>query len=299
LSFLGKGDQKMSRLFTTEDYQTITLRDGRRLGYIDCGDPDGRPLFYFHAFRFHKIGRLPHQTATRLGIRLIAPDRPGFGLSDFQPERTVLDWPRDVAQLANALRIKKFSVTGHSGGSPYAAVCAHQLPDRVRKAAMFSAIGWYQVPEKYKSAVGSLPPVYHLNRMFAAYTAKLYLKLSGRLGPTARVVGLAATPGAILMPTPLEFTQLVSDFGDSTSRARRIGAAWEVILYARPWGFSLEDIKPEMHVWHGDADRMVPAPLIRAMANLMPNCRANIMPGQNHFSLLSNHLADMLKAVVV
>ena len=288
----------MSRLFTTEDYQFITLRDGRQLGYIDCGDPGGRPLFYFHAFRFHRIGRLPHQTATRLGIRLIAPDRPGFGLSDFQPRRTLLNWADDVLQLANTLRIEKFSVTGHSGGSPYAAACAHQLPDRVRKAAMFSAIGWYHIPRKYKSSVGILPPYYHFNRIAAALAARVYLKVSGRLGPTARVVALAATPGAVLMPAPLEFTQLVSDIGDSTSRARRIGAAWEVVLYSRPWGFRLEDIKTEMHVWHGEADRMIPTPLIRAMANLMPNCRARFMPGENHFSLLSNYLADMLKAVV-
>jgi pimeloyl-ACP methyl ester carboxylesterase len=288
----------MGKLFATEDYQQIILRDGRRLGYLDCGDPTGRPLFYFHAFRFCKIGRLPHQTATRLGIRLIAPDRPGFGLSDFQPGRTLLDWASDVAELANALRIREFSVAGHSGGSPYAAVCAHQLPGRVRKAAMFSGVGWYDVPCQIKSAVGRLPLSYHFSRIAAAWAARIYLKLSGHLGRTSLVLSLAGSPGTVLMPAPLGFTQLVSDFGDSASRERRFGAAWEVVLYSRPWGFRLEDIKTEMHVWHGEADRMIPAPLIRAMANLMPNCRARFLPGEDHFSLVPKYMAEMLNAVV-
>jgi pimeloyl-ACP methyl ester carboxylesterase len=288
----------MSKPFTTEDYRYLILRDGRRLGYLDCGDPTGRPLFYFHAFRFCKIGRLPHQIAKRLGIRLIAPDRPGFGLSDFQPGRTLLDWAGDVAELANALRISQFAVTGHSGGSPYAAVCAHQLPGRVRKAAMFSGIGWYEVPPKIKASVGTLPFSYHCNRIAAAWAAKIYLQVSGRLSRTLRLLALAGSPGAVLMSTPLGLTHFVSDRGDAASWGRRFGAAWEVVLYSRPWGFRLEDIKTEMHMWHGEADRMIPAPLIRAMASLIPNCRARFLPGEDHFSLVPKYMAKMLQAVV-
>lgn len=281
-----------------EDYQYIILRDGRRLAYIDCGDPTGRPLFYFHAFRLHKFGRLPHQIAKRLGIRLIAPDRPGFGQSDFQPGRTLLDWAGDVAELANSLRIEEFSVSGHSGGSPYAAVCAHELPGRVKKAAMLSAIGWYRIPRKVKSSMDTMPSYYHFNRIAAVSIAKAYLSVSGRLGYAAHVLSLAASSGAVLMSAPSGFTQLVTDFGDSTSRGRRFGAAWEVVLYSRPWGFRLEDIKTEMHVWHGEADRMIPVALIRAMTNLIPNCRARFLPGEDHFSLVPKYLAEMLDEVV-
>ena len=181
----------MCELFTAENYHHLTLRDGRRLGYIDCGDPAGRPLFYFHAFRFCKFGRLPHQIANRLGIRLVAPDRPGFGLSDFKPERTLKDWASDVAELADALQIGQYAVAGHSGGSPYAAVCAHQLPGRVRKAAMFSSIGLSEMPRKMKQSVGPLPLSYRLNRIAIAWATKAYLRVSGRLGLTSRVVSMA------------------------------------------------------------------------------------------------------------
>ncbi|MBA2636940.1 MAG: alpha/beta hydrolase, partial [Solirubrobacterales bacterium] len=63
-----------------------------------------------------------------LGVRYVMVQRPGFGASDALPDRTVLDWSDDVAQLADALRLDRFSVLVVSAGGPYAAACAHWLP---------------------------------------------------------------------------------------------------------------------------------------------------------------------------
>ena len=41
----------------------------------------------------------------QLGIRMIALDRPGYGLSDYQENRTYLDWPGDVSALADHLAL--------------------------------------------------------------------------------------------------------------------------------------------------------------------------------------------------
>ena len=59
-----------------------------------------------------------------------------------------------------------------------------------------------------------------------------------------------------------------------------------------------QEIQPEVHVWHGEGDRLIPAPLIRAMANLIPNCQARFLPGEDHFSLVPRCMAQMLRAVV-
>lgn len=46
----------------------------------------------------------PDEGVTRdLGVRLIVADRPGFGLSDPRPGRTLLDWPDDLIALADAV----------------------------------------------------------------------------------------------------------------------------------------------------------------------------------------------------
>jgi hypothetical protein len=80
---------------------TIRLRGGRRLGYAEWGDPRGGPLLFFHGWPGSRIeARLGDKAASVSGVRLIAIDRPGMGLSDFQPGRTLLDWPADVVQVA-------------------------------------------------------------------------------------------------------------------------------------------------------------------------------------------------------
>lgn len=84
--------------------------------------------------------------ATGAGVRIVALDRPGYGLSDFQPHRTILDWPRDVEEAAEALGLTRFSVIGSSGGGPYALACAYELPERVTRAGLISGVGSYDAP---------------------------------------------------------------------------------------------------------------------------------------------------------
>ncbi|OQE37547.1 hypothetical protein PENNAL_c0794G03227, partial [Penicillium nalgiovense] len=69
-------------------------------------------------------------------IRVIAPERPGFGLSTVQPNRRIMDWPADVQALAHYLSLSRFAVMGGSGGGPYALACARMLPQD-----MMSAVG--------------------------------------------------------------------------------------------------------------------------------------------------------------
>lgn len=103
----------------TNTAKTIQLPDGRRLGYAEYGNPNGKHIMFFHG---HPGSRLEAQyldeTAVRLGARIVALERPGFGLSDFKPRRTVLDWTQDVLALADQLNLARFAVMGVSGGGP-------------------------------------------------------------------------------------------------------------------------------------------------------------------------------------
>ena len=123
------------------DDQMITLSDDRRLGYAEYGDPQGWPLMFFHGTPGSRVmARFAGPKARELGLRLIAPDRPGFGLSDFQPQRRLLDWAKDVEELADALNLEQFSVVGVSGGGPYVAVCAWKLGERLISAGIVSGL---------------------------------------------------------------------------------------------------------------------------------------------------------------
>src|SRR5271167_4350698 len=86
--------------------RSVTLPDGRELAYEEYGDPAGDPVLSFHGGLSSRLDAAPaHQAALDLGVRLISPDRPGIGLSTFQPGRRLLDWPADVAALTEALGI--------------------------------------------------------------------------------------------------------------------------------------------------------------------------------------------------
>ena len=119
----------------------LRLSDGRTLGYAQYGVPDGKPLFVFHGSPGSRLQvRAAHAPALARGIRIIAPDRPGLGLSTRLPGRQVADWPSDVRELADALNIARFAVIGVSGGGPYVAACAWGLPERITRAGIVSGV---------------------------------------------------------------------------------------------------------------------------------------------------------------
>jgi pimeloyl-ACP methyl ester carboxylesterase len=82
----------------TEDIvnQTVTLKDGRNLGFAEYGDTAGKAVFHFNGSGGSRLEYPADQSIlTDLGIRFIATDRPGNGLSDPQPDRQLLDWLDD------------------------------------------------------------------------------------------------------------------------------------------------------------------------------------------------------------
>lgn len=138
--------------FSTEG-EMLQLADGRILAYTEVGDPHGYPVFYFHGAPGSRLeGQLFAESNQEFGIRMIIPDRPGYGLSDNQENRTYLDWAQDVAELADHLGIERFAVLGYSSGGPYAAVVAHQLPGRVTVAVIVAGEGPY-ASEDYPQSV--------------------------------------------------------------------------------------------------------------------------------------------------
>ena len=117
----------------------IELSDGRYLAISEYGAPGGEPVFFFHGWPGARLqGQLADEPAKKLNIRFISPDRPGFGLSDFQPGRSILDWPKDILDLADSLGLDQFAVLGLSGGAPYALACAYAIPEQLTAVGIIS-----------------------------------------------------------------------------------------------------------------------------------------------------------------
>ncbi|CAK7203798.1 hypothetical protein SEUCBS139899_006546 [Sporothrix eucalyptigena] len=118
--------------FDSRDSQTVTLPDGRTLGFAEYGAPDGHPVIYNHGFPSNRLeGSAVDKLAKRHKVRLLSLDRPGMGLSTLQPGRSMLDWPDDVLAFAKSQNITQFGILGGSGGGPYTLACARKLPPGV------------------------------------------------------------------------------------------------------------------------------------------------------------------------
>lgn len=285
--------------------RTVSLPDGRLLGYAEYGDPQGYPIFYFHGGNSSRLEAAWIADAAAVHhIRLIAPDRPGFGLSDPQPERTILSWAADVESLANALSLTRFAVMGLSGGGPHAAVVARQRPERVTAAAIISGPAPPEVPNRFK---GMFLPV-RLNLLAARYVPFLSRWFLAKMG------GSYADPEKFLnmvkrgIPTPdrelaEQRPEAIQQFCAAAVESHRQGVDGDFIetqLYSRMWGFRLSEISVPVALWYGEVDNFVPPAMGHYYASQIPKSTLHIVPDGGHFSTINNYvdaiLAELLDA---
>jgi pimeloyl-ACP methyl ester carboxylesterase len=284
----------------TREATILRLDDGRRLGFAEFGDPAGTPVFAFHGTpgSFRMVEPVS-AAAARLGIRLIAPDRPGYGYSDYVPGRRLADWPRDVLEIAGALGIQRFGVFGVSGGGPHAAVCAHQLGERLLGAAIVCGIG---PTLRHEDSEGMMPVNRFLTRL--ARRSQLFVwPMFALMGLAMRHFGEALFGRmARGLPEPdrrvLARPEVFEMFVDEQRRAPRTAAqaaAQDFALFTRPWGFRLEDIAYPVHVFFGELDVNVPAAHGRMQADRIPNAKAHYFRNEAHL-LFFEHVDEILLA---
>ena len=278
--------------------QTFTLRDGRTLGYAEYGSTDGTPVFYFtggNSSRFE--GKWFQEAALKKNIRLIVPDRPGFGLSTHQPARQLLHWSDDVSQLADSLSIDTLSVFGLSGGGPHVLAVAHNIPERLNKVAIVSGTAPPDMPDKFH---GMWPPVRmifgtakHLpivNKFLLKQMSNFYSNEEQMLTQMKRAL---PKPDVELIDRKPE---IISIFAEATREAHRNGVdgdAHEWQLYVRDWGFDLGQINNEIKLWYGIYDRQVPAGMGRYLASRLPNSSLIEVEDGGHFSTINNHIDEI------
>jgi pimeloyl-ACP methyl ester carboxylesterase len=276
----------------------ITLSDGRRLGFAEFGDMQGRPVFYFHGFPGSRLeAKLAEKISLDTHVRFIGIDRPGYGLSSFKPGRTFVDWTDDVIALADALKIERFSILAVSGGGPYAAACAFKIPDRLDAVGIVCGMG----PVKVPGLMGDMPWMYRQGLRLAGRFPKiasalhLFSALFFRHYPKRMlsfISGKVARPDKIA----LKNTELVKVLCDSFREAFRNSLKWpatDAILCSRPWGFPLNGIKIPVHLWHGEKDRIVPVAMARYLAKIIPDCRATLYANEGHFSIILNRIEEI------
>jgi pimeloyl-ACP methyl ester carboxylesterase len=284
---------------TDRDYQSIKLRDGRTLAYAQFGDPEGDPIIYCHgtpSSRAEGELTLRGSCAAQLGLRVIIPDRPGMGGSDFLPNRRVVDWPSDVLELADALHIARFAMLGSSGGAPYALVCGALIPERVSVVGVIGAVAPIDAPGLYS------PRSRFLSRMVrvAAPVMRGLMRLQ-LLALRSRSVrkGMANAfpePDRTLFQQEAIRDRFIGCLEECCRNGPR-GAVWELGMFSQPWGFELTQVTVPVLLWQGARDGNVSAAHSRFLASALPNCQARIYPEDAHLSVMLNHHEEIFGAI--
>lgn len=281
----------------------IDLRDGRRLSYVETGPPTGLAVINCHGAIGTSLGRsvgLEAITAD-LGVRHLAVSRPGFGGSDPARERSILSFAEDLRELADALGLASFAVLGVSAGGPYALGAGHALPDRVSHVALCSSLSPLCAPH-------STPGVALRNRLALRALARaptLCAAVGDRLAPMiGRHPGLlraivragAARDEREAIRDAGEREAIVASFVEATARGVR-GIIDDYLTCIRSWGFSPAAVEPEVDLWHGVVNPLVPIDHALALAAVLPRCRVFFDADEGHH-FFRRRLREILATLV-
>jgi pimeloyl-ACP methyl ester carboxylesterase len=311
-------------LSTNKQSQIFQLPDGRALGYAEYGTPSGKPLLYFHGYPSSRIeAEAIDDMARRCGLRLLALDRPGFGLSTLQLGRKMLDWPEDVRAFAAGVGLDRFAIMGLSGGGPFALACAYALPKN-----MVSAVGLFASGPAWEAGAHHMSLMRRIMSSMSKYwptglgvVLSLFVRTLRAIATsnpvTKRVDAWLATESK-----KKEEKQKSEDAETSeqeqeqqpkkTTKERREyllrmlidepfgqGSAPTVqeadLLSSQNWGFKLEDVDFDpVRIWHGAKDGNAPIVMMRYMANKLPHSILHEYEDDSHYTMFP-HIEGAMK----
>ncbi|MED6159230.1 hypothetical protein PIB30_040435 [Stylosanthes scabra] len=296
----------------------IKLRDGRHLAYEEHGVPKDAAKYkfiYIHGFdscRHDAVvaKKLSPGVIEGLGIYIVSFDRPGYGESDPDPNRTIKSIALDVEELADQLGLgSKFYVVGFSMGGQVVWKCLKYIPHRLAGAVLLAPVvnyWWHGLPgnltneayyrqllqDQWTLRVAHYTPwlTYWWNTQ--KWFPGLSLIYNGSSVLSRQDKELVST----IWPARKGHAAQVRQQGDYETLHRDLNIGFG------KWEFSplnLENPFPNnegsVHLWHGDEDLMVPVTVQRYIAGKLPWIQYHELKGSGH---LFPHLDGMSDAII-
>jgi pimeloyl-ACP methyl ester carboxylesterase len=279
----------------------ITTPDGRTLAVQDLGDPAGKPLLLHMGTpnSRHLYPPIVADAAAR-GLRLVCWDRPGYGGSTPQPERTIADVAADVRTICAALGFERIGTWGISGGGPHVLACAALLPDLVAAAASLASPAPYPADGIGDYFAGMGEDNVEDVQLIISDEAAAVEKHKREWAEMREVTGsdIAASMASLL--TPVDAAVLTGDLAEYLAFTMRDGLSagpdgyWgDSLALVRPWGFELSDIAVPVLLLHGKHDQFVPQSHGAWLAGQIPGADARLLADDGHLTLLQKHIGDV------
>jgi len=293
---------------------TVTAPDGgRKITFETWGDPDAHPVFLLHGTPGSRLGPRPRTfDLHKLGVRLIAYDRPGYGGSERHPGRKVVDAAEDVDVIATELGLKRYSVVGRSGGAPHALACAaRNIGSQVAGVAALVSVAppspdsaeldWFDGMAEsnvttYRLLDRFLPDVTQLGALLARNAdairrdpSSLLRSLHEEMPEVDRVVVEDAGIRQHLLVNYLSAVgQAQQGEAETVDPHAPMGWVDDLVAFRSGWGFDVRQIDISMPVllWHGEHDVFSPVAHFQWLARHIPSATVALQPSAAHFAAL-------------
>jgi pimeloyl-ACP methyl ester carboxylesterase len=277
-----------------EPLGTLETPDGRTLAFAVWGDPNGFPILALHGTPGCRLWRWPREELyASLGVCVVTHDRSGYGRSDRNHGRRVVDEVADVRALADELGFDRFGVSGGSGGGPHVLACAALLPDRVVRAtcdvgvAPLGTPGLEQEawlagmdPENVKEFGWALAGEDVLERELHALQRQFEERAEVDPSTILQDVELSESDRA-QMARP-EMAEMIRESTFEWAVNGVGGWADDDLAFLRPWGFDPADISVPVLVRYGMTDVLVPPAHGEWLAANVPGCIVKIDDEAGH-----------------
>ncbi|VVB02323.1 unnamed protein product [Arabis nemorensis] len=300
----------------------IKLRDGRHLSYKEYGVPRDeatRKIVVVHGSDSCKHDNafatlLSPELKEGLGVYMVSFDRPGYGESDPNPNRTPKSLALDIEELADQLSLgSKFYVIGYSMGGQATWACLKYIPHRLAGVTLVAPVvnywwknfpsdisneAYYQQPRNDQWAVRVahyapwLTHWWNSQKWFPG--SSVVTKNFGILSKSDKEIMFKI--GAARRPHEAEIRQQ----GTHETLHR------DMIVGFGKWEFDpmeLENLFPNkegsVHLWQGDDDVLVPVTLQRYIAKKLPWIHYHEIPGAGHlFPLVPGMVNNIVKTLL-
>ena len=267
----------------------VAVGVNRQLGFAEFGDPLGRAMFWLHGTpgARRQIPVEARAYAAHHGIRLIGIDRPGIGSSTPHQYANVLAFADDLRTIADVLGIGQMAVIGLSGGGPYTLACAAAMPDRVVVAGVLGGVA----PTVGEEGIGGglmgfgskVAPALPLIGLPLRLAAVGMVRAIRPIAPVALYAyGRISPPGDRRLLERPEFGAMFLDDLLNGSRKQLSAPFADVAVFAKDWGFRLDEVKVPVRWWHGDKDHIVPFAHGEHVVARLPDAELTALEGESH-----------------
>ncbi len=287
--------------------ETVKVADGRSVAYAQWGDPVGMPVMDLHGTPGSRLGRPPDEDKlTALGIRLITYDRAGYGWSDRQRGRHVVDCVGDVAAIADELGLEQFAAMGGSGGGPHLLAVAARLGDRVTRAQCVVGVAPYGLddldflagmdPENVKEFGWALEGEERLIAELPREAAELQVRVAQ--DPTKILEGFDLPEADLAILADPRIQGIMREEAADMFANGAWGWIDDDLAFTWPWGFDLSEITVPVEVRFGADDVLVPAAHGHWLAANVPGATVVVTSGAGHMTSPDESIEQLRRLAV-